>query len=953
MKTAVRHFEDHPPSLVILVANKSAFIQILEEENVLISFHCVGYQAVFPCRTTSPKFNVTINAQKKMLLSREEINFDPKIGFVMKNTSFLNHRLEYYTMYTCKVNQDGLSQKIDVVLVTVRDSCVHQPIIKINAPTQITVGSTINMKCIVKIELGIPYHIFWETPRNSTFQTIMDPIQEEKSNIVDLITSELIRTNITYDDEGNYTCVVRSSLHENKVTKYIRVHNRNKAYINLSSSNETRHRTINDSVTFVVHVDAYPTPTLVWFDPSGKEIISRKKFTILNIKRTSSLTIRNICAVDDGIYTLRVNNSVLQRQFNFSLKVHAKPNVYIDSGSVKSYYSFNKNATFTCLAHSNPKSKISWYYKKCLESRKDCNTLELEGMEIYKQSNKITESRLTIDLQIIYGQINCTACNKHGCNSMVQEIHITDALPGVSFGIIKPNEVFEGDTIILTCAAVIHEFSSVRWLEDHGKKSTNYDKIIFKSDNTTFTHRATLLINGVSQSDEKYYHCEATDYDGMKKMEIYSLKVNEGAKPFMWAAMIVWSVIILTFLMVYIYLKVLRGKMKDKQLMKADQILPSYREGTIDYIYPEVTVDYPTELLFYDIKWEFPRKKLQFDKHLGSGAFGVVYKATAHGICSNESSTTVAVKMVRRKSDPIFIRALARELKIMSHLGQHLNVVNLLGACTKNIAKHEFLLITEFCKFGNLEDYLLHHRKCFINQIDAATGKINPSLGKLFKSNEPLSSYDSKVHKYCGDSQPDCPSTYVGDHTNSNLNPVCSQDLLLWAFQVTKGMDYLFQKKILHCDLAARNILLADNNIVKICDFGLAKNFYQDYSFEKESYGPKAVRWMSIESMRDGVFSTKSDVWSFGIVLWEFFTLAETPYSEMAIEQIYNQLIKGYRLEQPKYATRDIYEIMLSCWEVEPNMRPRFTDLSKSLGTLLENSVKINFLKLLRCTGPI
>lgn len=118
-------------------------------------------------------------------------------------------------------------------------------------------------------------------------------------------------------------------------------------------------------------------------------------------------------------------------------------------------------------------------------------------------------------------------------------------------------------------------------------------------------------------------------------------------------------------------------------------------------------------------------------KQLGAGAFGVVLKAEAHGILEKEDKTTVAVKMVKRYADPIYIQALASELKIMIHLGKHLNVVNLLGACTKNIHKHELLVIVEFCTFGNIHQYLLSHRDIFVDQIDPDTGEIDIAKGRM------------------------------------------------------------------------------------------------------------------------------------------------------------------------------------------------------------------------------
>ena len=120
-----------------------------------------------------------------------------------------------------------------------------------------------------------------------------------------------------------------------------------------------------------------------------------------------------------------------------------------------------------------------------------------------------------------------------------------------------------------------------------------------------------------------------------------------------------------------------------------EPVLMHFEEGALDCINPELTVNDQAELLPYDRKWEFPRDRLKLGKQLGSGAFGVVMKAEAVGIMADESVSTVAVKMVRRNAEAAYIRALASELKIMVHLGKHLNVVNLLGACTNNIAKRK------------------------------------------------------------------------------------------------------------------------------------------------------------------------------------------------------------------------------------------------------------------------
>ncbi|XP_039639662.1 fibroblast growth factor receptor 2 isoform X1 [Perca fluviatilis] len=302
-----------------------------------------------------------------------------------------------------------------------------------------------------------------------------------------------------------------------------------------------------------------------------------------------------------------------------------------------------------------------------------------------------------------------------------------------------------------------------------------------------------------------------------------------------------------------------------------------------------------------DPRWEFSRDRLTLGKPLGEGCFGQVVMAEALGIDKDKpkEAVTVAVKMLKDDATEKDLSDLVSEMEMMKMIGKHKNIINLLGACTQD---GPLYVIVEYASKGNLREYLRARRP--------------PGM------------------------------EYSYDIARVSDEQLTFKDLVSCTYQVARGMEYLASQKCIHRDLAARNVLVTESNFMKIADFGLARDVHNIDYYKKTTNGRLPVKWMAPEALFDRVYTHQSDVWSFGVLMWEIFTLGGSPYPGIPVEELFKLLKEGHRMDKPGNCTNELYMMMKDCWHAISSHRPTFKQLVEDLDRILTLNTNEEYLDL-------
>ncbi|XP_066025253.1 LOW QUALITY PROTEIN: fibroblast growth factor receptor 2 [Pocillopora verrucosa] len=639
----------------------------------------------------------------------------------------------------------------------------------------------------------------------------------------------------------------------------------------------------------------------------------------------------NVTVYSDGVYTCAPINTVGSGDnASFSVTIFGKATIGLEPRNVTALV--GEATSLKCLAHGNPPPTITW-------ARHGIGN----GSELFFPSAKFSDS----------GWYRCVATNAYGVSfSPLAYLDVTDSASTFINGRMTIlNENFDNG---------LENPSSARY-QTLKRQFVEAVRDVFKSDSTFHSTDVTRFEKGsviilfaltfkeVVRTDRKITILKnaasdgrigVLDVDPVSVMAIRETKEpatsNLGCRPSsspessacssdnkIFGAVIGVLVFVIIGLLIFIFFLQRRSGIESKQkrcemvreetqprplsyeisMSRLEQVEMQTNRLTVEGSLAETSeTEVDTELIDTGIagyesalpvtnsSWKVPQENVSVRETIGKGAFSQVARGTVKNLQGASEVTVVAVKMLKENAPTSDRKDLLSELDLMKQLKPHPYVIKLLGFVAEPL-----LVLTEYVPFGDLLGYLRKSR----------------GLNDSYYSNPKFTAETS----------------------------LTADKLMKFAWQIADGMSYLSTKCIIHRDLAARNVLVGENETCKVTDFGMARDVQQDSIYEMKTTGRLPIKWTAYESLFYGTYTTKSDVWSYGIVLYEIFTLGGSPYPGMEGKTVPGWLKLGYRMPKPVHIDDKLYQVMLECWQIEANERPTFSNLTKKL-KVMENQHK-------------
>ncbi|XP_039096376.1 muscle, skeletal receptor tyrosine-protein kinase isoform X5 [Hyaena hyaena] len=733
---------------------------------------------------------------------------------------------------------------------------------------------------------------------------------------------------------------------------------------------ETVDALVEEVATFMCAVESYPQPEISW---TRNKILIKLFDTRYSIRENGQLlTILSVEDSDDGIYCCTANNGVGGAAESCgALQVKMKPKITRPPINVKIIEGLK--AVLPCTTMGNPKPSVSWIKgESALRENSRIAVLESGSLRIHNVQKEDA------------GHYRCVAKNSLGtAYSKLVKLEVE-----VFARILRAPEshnVTFGSFVTLRCTATGIPVPTITWIENGNAVSSGSiqesvkDRVIDSRLQLLITKPGLFTCIATNKHGEKFSTAKAAATISIAEWREYCLAVKELFCAKEWLAMeekthrglyrsgvhllpvpecttlpsMHWDptactrlpylafppmtsskpsvdipnlpssssssfsvsptysmtviISIMSSIAIFVLLTITtlyccrrRKQWKNKKRESAAVTLTTLpSELLLDRLHPNPMYQRMPLLLNPKLlSLEYPRNNIEYVRDIGEGAFGRVFQARAPGLLPYEPFTMVAVKMLKEEASADMQADFQREAALMAEFDNP-NIVKLLGVCA--VGKPMCLLF-EYMAYGDLNEFLRSmspHPVCSLSHSDLS-GRAQAAS----PAPPPLS---------------------------------CAEQLCI-ARQVAAGMAYLSERKFVHRDLATRNCLVGENMVVKIADFGLSRNIYSADYYKANENDAIPIRWMPPESIFYNRYTTESDVWAYGVVLWEIFSYGLQPYYGMAHEEVIYYVRDGHILSRPEDCPLELYNLMRLCWSKLPADRPSFPSIHRILQRMCERA---------------